>query len=290
MAQAGFNAHLEWIRSAEKAVKEGNYESAARLFLHASTYYGIVNDEPNRKKFAIKSGESLLSAGEACLAQKDVPKAVVLFIKAVGYFRDGGDDELADQHRSKISECYAKLKTNESLKAHNDIRDLKVIGDYFAGRNDLENAIEIFQLTADRAREEGKHVLAAGLFRDVGDCYRVLKDLGFAAKSYGAAADMFLLCDNFFEAARHYCESSFHFILAGELQEASVMAAKAGFACDVGQIDVILNDLSEVCRLLSQKSLDEAEERWNKIRKKFKKSYVDMVDSCFKALNAPETA
>ncbi len=49
MAQTGFNAHLEWIRSAEKAVKEGNYESAARLFLHVSTYYGVVNDEPNRK-------------------------------------------------------------------------------------------------------------------------------------------------------------------------------------------------------------------------------------------------
>jgi hypothetical protein len=49
MAQTGFNAHFEWIRSAEKAVKEGNSESAARLFLHVSTYYGVVNDEPNRK-------------------------------------------------------------------------------------------------------------------------------------------------------------------------------------------------------------------------------------------------
>jgi tetratricopeptide (TPR) repeat protein len=281
----GFNAHLEWIRSAEKAVKEGNYESAARLFLHVSTYYGVVNDELNRKKFAVKSGESLLSAGEACLAQKEVLKAIMFFIKTVGSFRDGGDDELAERHKSKINECYAKLKVDGSLKANNNVRDLKTIGDYFVGGNDLEDAVEIFQLTADRAREEGKHVLAAGLFRDIGDCHRTLKDFGAAAKSYGAAADMFLLCDNFFEAARHYCESCFSFILAGELQEASVMAAKAGFACDVGQIDVILNDLSEVCRLLSQRSLDEAEERWNKIRKKFKKSYVDMVDSCFRALS-----
>jgi tetratricopeptide (TPR) repeat protein len=286
MVQTGLNAHLEWIRSAEKAIKEGNYESAARLFLHASTYYGIVNDEPNRKKFAIKSGESLLSAGEVCLAQKGVIKAIMFFIKAIGSFRDGGDNELAERNKSKINECYAKLKVDSSLKVNNNIRDLKTIGDYFVGGNDLEDAVEIFQLTADRAREEGKHVLAAGLFRDVGDCHRALKNFGAAAKSYGKAADMFLLCDNFFEAARHYCESCFYFILTRELQEASVMAAKADFACDVGQIDVILNDLSEVCRLLSQKSLDDAEECWNKIRKKFKKSYVDMVDSCFKALSA----
>jgi tetratricopeptide (TPR) repeat protein len=286
MAQTGLNAHFEWIRSAEKAVKKGNYESAARLFLYASTYYGIVNDEPNRKKFTVKSGESLLSAGEAYLAQKNIVKAIIFFIRAFGSFRDGGDNELAERYKYKINECYAKIKADDSLKANNNIRDLKAIGDYFVGGNDLEDAVEIFQLIADRAREEGKHVLAAGLFRDMGDCHRTLKNFGAAAKSYGKAADMFLLCDDFFEAARHYCESCFYFILAGELQEASVMAAKAGFACDVGQIDVILNDLSEVCRLLSQKSLDEAEEYWNKIRKKFKKSYVDMVDSCFKVLSA----
>ena len=90
--------------------------------------------------------------------------------------------------------------------------------------------------------------------------------------------------DNHFEAARHYCESGFTFILVGKLKEASVVAAKAGIACDIGRIDIILNDLSEVCRLLSEKSLDEAEERWNKIKMKFKRSYADLVDSCFESL------
>ncbi len=290
MAQAGFNAHLEWIRNAEKADREGDHESAARLFLHVSTYYGIAKDEPNRKKFAVKSGESLLNAGEACLAQKDVSKAIVLFIKAVGSFRDGGDDELAELNKSKVSECYEKLRTGDSLKSHGNLWGMKAVGAYFAERNELETAVEVFQLLAERARAEERHVLAAGLYRDVGDCHRSMENREAAAKSYGAAADMFLLCDNFFEAARHYCESSFQFVLARELQEASVMAAKAGFACDAGKIDVILNDLSEVCRLLSQESLGEAEACWNKIRRKFKKSYADMVESCFKAVNALGTS
>jgi hypothetical protein len=152
-------------------------------------------------------------------------------------------------------------------------------------KNDLENGINLFSLAAEKMREEGRNILAAGLYRDIGDCYQALKEFGVAGKSYGTAADLFLLCDNYFEAARHYCESSFLFILAGRLQEASVAAAKAGFACDTGRIDVILNDLSEVCRLLCEGSLGEAEVRWGKIRMKFKRSYVDLVNSCFVSLS-----
>lgn len=289
MAQSAFNAHLEWVRNAEKADREGDHGSAARLYLHVSAYYGIAKDEPNRKKYAVKSGESLLKAGEACLAQNDVPKAIALFIRAICSFRDGGDDELAELHKGRISDCYAQLRIGDSLKSQGDLREMKAVGDYFAGRNELETAVEVFQLLAERAREEDKHVLAAGLFRDVGDCRQASGNLKAAARSYGASADMFLLCDNFFEAARNYCESSFTSILAGELQEASVMAAKAGFACDAGKIDVILNNLSEVCRLLSQGFLEKAEDRWAKIRRKFKKSYVDMVDSCIRTLYEQET-
>ena len=285
MAQSAFNAHLEWIRDAEKSDREGDYESAARLFLHVSAYYGIAKDESNRKKFAVKSGESLLKAGEMCLAHKDIPKAIVHFIRAVNSFRDSGDHELIKQHKDRIGECYAQLRIGDSLKSSGDLREMKAVGDYFAGRNELETAVEVFQILAEKARAEEKHALAAGLYRDVGDCHRSTGNHKAAARSYGASADMFILCENFFEAARHYCESSFQHIFDGNFQEASIMAAKAGFACDAGKIDVILNDLSEVCRLLSQKSLDEAKECWNKIRKKFKKSYVDMVDSCFRAIS-----
>jgi len=290
MAQLAFNAHLEWIRNAEKAEREGDHESAARLYLHVSAYYGIAKDEPNRKNFIIKSGSSLLKAGEACLTQNDVPKAIVHFIRAVNSFRDGGDEELAELHKGRIGECYAQLRIGDSLKSLGDLREMKAVGDHFAGRNELETAAEVYQLLAERARAEERHDLTAGLYRDFGDCHRSMGNHKAAARSYGSAADMFLLCDNFFEAARHYCESSFQHVLGGELQEASVMAAKAGFACDAGKIDVILNDLSEVCTLLSQRSLDEAEARWSKIRRKFKKSYVDMVDSCFRTLYAQETS
>jgi tetratricopeptide (TPR) repeat protein len=287
MAQTGFNVHLEWIRSAEKAVKEGNYEVAARLFRHVSTYYGIINDEPNRRKFAVKTGESYFNTGEVHLANEDFSKAIMFFIKATDSFREGEDEKLVERCKYKIDECYIAIKKDSSLKVHSNARDLKAIGDYFVRKNDLENGVQLFQLAADKAREEGKSILAAGIYRDIGDCHQALKGFEAAGKNYGTAADLFLMCDNHFEAARHYCESSFLFILAGKLQEASVMAAKAGFACDIGRIDVILNDLSEVCRLLSEKSLDEAEERWSKIRMKFKKSYVDVVDSCFESLSKP---
>jgi tetratricopeptide (TPR) repeat protein len=286
MAQTGFNAHLEWIRTAEKAVKEANYESAARLYRHVSAYYGIINDELNRKKYAVKTGESYLDAGEAHLAQKDFIKAIIFFIKAADSFHEGEDEELTKRCEPKINECYIAVTKDGSLKAHSPIRDLKAIGDYFVGKNDLENGATLYQTLADKAREEGKHVLAAGLYRDVGDCHRALKDLEASAKCYSTAADLFLLCNNYFEAARHYCESGFMFIRAGKLQEASAAAAKASFSCDLGGIDVILNDLSEVCRLLSEKSFDEAEERWNKIRMKFKRSYADLVDSCFELLTS----
>jgi len=284
MSQTGFNTHLEWIRAAEKAAKEGNYESAARLYRHVSTYYGIINDELNQKKYAVKTGESYLGAGETYLVQKDYLKAITFFIKAADSFREGNDEELTRTSEAKINECHAMMKKDSSQRVYYNARDLKAIGDYFAGKGDLENSNIIYQAAAEKAREEGKNVLAAGLYRDVGDCHRALSDFEAAAKNYGVAADLFLLCDNHFEAARHYCESGFSFILAGKLQEASGAAAKAGFSCDVGRIDIILNDLSEVCRLLSEKSLDEAEERWNKIRMKFKRSYADLVDSCFESL------
>jgi tetratricopeptide (TPR) repeat protein len=281
MAQTGFNAHLKWIRSAEKAVKEGNYESAARLFRYVSTYYGIIGDEPERKKYAVKTGESFLGAGEAYLAQKDLLKSIVFFIKASDFFREAGDEELNERCESKINEYYAAIRRDSSAKIRSDTRDLEAIGDYFVGKNDLKNSAELYQTAANKAHEEGKHVLAAGLYRDVGDCHQELNNFEAAARNYGIAADLFLLGDNHFEAARHYCESGFLYIRAGKLQEASVAAAKAGFACDVGRIDIILNDLSEVCKLLSEKSLDEARERWNKIKMKFKKNYVELVDSCF---------
>ncbi|MEM2887927.1 MAG: hypothetical protein QXR42_00405 [Candidatus Bathyarchaeia archaeon] len=284
MSRTRFNEHLEWIREAENAIEKGNFESAARFFRYVSTYYGMVNDEPNRKKFAVKTGESYLSAGEACLAQNELFKATTFYVKASSFFNEGGDEEKKKVCELKILQCQKNL-TREGMETDiDDIRELKAIGDYFADKGELASSLAFYQTAADKARKQEKTALAAGLYRNIGDCFKALKDFEAAAERYATAGDLFLLCGNYFEAARHFCESGFFFIRVGKHQKASIVAAKASLACNTEGIDVILDDLSEVCKLLSQKSLDEAKERWSKIRIKFKRSYIELVDSCFESM------
>jgi len=284
MSQTSFNEHLKWVKEAEKAIEKGDFESAARLFRYVSTYYGMINDETNQQKFAVKTGEAYLSAGEACIAQNELFKATTFFVKAADSFSKGENEEKKKVCELKILQCQKRLEKEDIQSTCDDVRDLKAIGDYFADRNELVSSLAFYQSAAEKARKQEKIALAAGLYRNVGDCFKVLKDFEAAAERYATAGDLFLLCGNYFEAARHFCESGFYFIRVGKHQKASIVAAKAGLACNTGRIDVILDDLSEVCKMLSQKSLDEAEERWSKIRMKFKRSYVELVDSCFKSI------
>jgi len=185
---------------------------------------------------------------------------------------------------SAIQRYYAWVTKDGLTEIHGDANDLKGVGDYFAKNGDFERAIDCYQTAADKAFKEEKLALSGGLYRDAGDCYQRLKDSESAAKIYATAAEMYSRCQEYFEAAWHYCQSGFLFIRAGRLKEATLMARKAGFACSEGRIDVLLNDLCHICTLLGERSLSEAEERWHKVRMKFKGSYANLIDSCFQAL------
>jgi len=63
------------------------------------------------------------------------------------------------------------------------------------------------------------------------------------------------------------------------------MASRAESICREDEINVILNDLASICRLLSEGSIHEAKKKWDKIRIKLKKNYVKIINSCFRSMN-----
>ncbi len=284
MSQNYDGARIEWERLAEKAIKKHDYEDAARFFHYVTISFGLANDESNQKKYANKTGECYLQGARKLEDENDFLKAILLCIKATNSFQEGGSEESSKLCDSVIRKYYALIARYGLTRIDGDAHNLKGVGDYFFNNGDLEKAIECYRTAAEKAFKEDKLALSGGLYRDVGDCYQRLKDFENAAKTYATAADMYFNCQEYFEAASHYCESGFLFIHVGRLKEASIMARKAGFSCDEGCIDILLNDLSYICRLLSERSLYEAEERWKKIRMKFKRSYIDLIDSCFRAL------
>lgn len=286
MAQGYGDAYLEWIKSAEEASEKEDYEAAARLYRHVTIHFGVNNDLPNQRKYAIKTGECHLKAARNHLAKNDLVKTVLSCAKAYGFFIEGGHENLAASCDAMIKECYDAIRSQGIAASNISNKDLKLLGDYFVKKGIFEDAAKCYQAAAENACENGKVVLAGGLYRDVGDCYRMLGDFEKAAENYATAGDMFLKGQKHFEAAQHYCQSGFLFIIAGKLDEASVVANKASLACDEGGIDVIMNDLSKICRLLSEKALVDAGELWSRIRMKFKGSYANLIDSCFDFLRS----
>ena len=166
MAQNYRRAHFEWMRLAEEAVRNSDYEVAARSLRYVSVYFGLVDDSSKRREFAKKAGECFLQAAREFENRKDLPKAVLLCIKA----------------------------------------------------------------------------------------------------------------------ARYYCESGFLFIRVYDLDKAHSMAGRAGTACVKGQIDVILNDHTLLCLLLSKGDLQMAADLWSRIRREFRRSIVESIDSCFEVV------
>ena len=47
---------VEFKFLAERARNRGDYETAARFFRYLMVHFGVVNDEANRRRFAVKSG------------------------------------------------------------------------------------------------------------------------------------------------------------------------------------------------------------------------------------------
>jgi len=276
--------HLEWVRMAELAVENKDYERAAHLYKYVTVHFGLLNDTENMRKFSVKAGECYFNVGRD-LQDRDPLKAIQFYIKASRCFREGGERGRADKCDDLIENLYESILRNGKMDSYGDAYSLKDFGDYFVSRS-IEKAAECYRRAAEKALKDGKMRLSGSLYGILGECYSKLDRYEAAAESYAKSASICYECREFFESAWRYCLSGFHFILAGKMDLASAMAARAESICREDQINVILNSLAAVCRLLSQGSLHEAKSLWDRFRWKFKKNYAEMVDLCFQRLNS----
>lgn len=268
------------IKLAENALRIGNYEDASRFFRYLMMHFGAINDEPNKRIFAIKAGECCMLAAEKA---RGSPRALILSVRAAEAFQEGGELEMARLCSSKIWEHYATINEGEPRRESEVVHALKVFGDYLVSSGNLEKAAIVYSHAAKNASESGRILLAGGLCRDAGDCYRKIGNLECAIEYYTKAADAYLHCREYFEAAWNYCKVSLIFTCLGKMKDAFQAAEKAESACYRGEIGIFLKDLSRICKLLSQGALNEAEENWNKIRAKFSGENARLVESSFQA-------
>ena len=274
------NAHLQWLKMAEEAIKRRDYETAARFYKYVSVHFGLQNNSEKLKAFTVKTGECYLKAAENLWSSNKPLESLLFLIKASNCFADGEDKQKARKCDLIIKSRYELIRKNGTIERCNDAYKLKRIGDYFIN-HDFEKAIECYEAAAEKAFNSGKLNLSGSIYGTLGECYMAVKRYGDAAERYARSAEIYNQCREYFEAAWRYCISGFHFILSGDPKKALDMAVKAELACEKDEINVLLNDLASVCRLLSEGRLNEALRRWRKIRNKFKKSYAEIVDSCF---------
>jgi len=280
------DAYLGWLKLAEEAAKRSEYEAAARFYRYVAVHFGLLNDLDNMKNFTIKTGECCFNASKKLWNSNPI-KALIFCIHASNCFKEGGDKQRAKECDQMIEGYYDSIRRNGIIKSCKDTHDLKRIGDYLVNHN-LEKSIECYEAAAEKAFEAGKLNLSGSLYGILGECYMALKRYEDAAESYARSAEIHHECQEFFRAAWHYCISGFCFILAKNVKKAFVMASRAELVCREDDIRVILNDLASICRLLSEGSVWEARRIWGKIRMKFKKDYIQLIDSCFRAVNSNE--
>lgn len=269
---------------AERAFRSGDYEVAARIFHRLTVYYGILNDELNRRRFALRAGECYMLAAEGL---NDPSKAMMLCFRAALSFIDGGDFERTRVCCLKIWEYYTLIIGKDDFRWDGEsIHTLKLAGDLLADCGDLARAATIYHSAAERAIGIGKYQLAGGLYRDAGDCYKRMDRVDLALESYLRAAEAYFRCSSHFEAAWNYCEASFMLLHLNRFREALEAAERAELACREGQIEVFLKDLSHICWLLSRGLVNDAEKYWNRIRAKLRGEYVRLVEASFRAVKS----
>lgn len=276
------NSHkiLETINAAEKLFKKGDYENAALLFQYLTVFFGAAKAEGQKRIFAGKTGESYRRAAEKI---RGSARAIMLCIRAAEAFRESGNIEMAKACELKAWEYYSMVEDEEFSKGGENIQALKIFGDHLLENNNFKGAVLLYEKAAEKALKYGRLLLAGRLYEDAVECYREMGNLGQAALVSIKAADIYLNCREYFEAAWNYCKAGFIFIQLNRMKEAMEAAEKAEVACERGEIKIFLRDLSRICRLLSQGLLNEAEENWGKIRGKFNRRYIQLIESSFQS-------
>lgn len=265
---------------AENYLRKGDYENAARFFRYLMVHFRMAKDNPNYRKFAIKAGECYMRAAEKVNSSA---KAVMLYHRAVEAFQEAGSTEMIHLCSSKMWESYAAMRGSKFGEDSESLHAFKIAGDYFMDSGDFKKAAIIYQDIAEKALKSGRLLLAGGLYRDVGVCHQRMDDLNKAVDFYVRAADLYFKCQEYFEAAWNYCRAGFLLIRLRRLKEASDIAERAELACHEGQMEIFLRDLSYICKLLSQGLVYEAEENWKRIKWKFNRKYIQLVEDSFQA-------
>jgi len=281
--------YLSWIRVAEEALKEGDYGVAAHYFRRVANYFWLIRDKGEFEAFARRACECHLRAAEGMWNRGDHLRASSFYGMAAGGFREIGDKTKAESCDQRVSECYETIVREGFSSFLGGVKDLRRMGDHFEAEGKQERAAKCYREAAERAIKEGKLAVAAGLYRDAGECHRLLNDPEGAAKAYEKAADSYFKGERYFEAAWHYNLAGFLLISMRRFNEAQKLAGSAEIACLEGRVTVLLNHLTRVCEGLSKGNTLEAQEEWGKIRRKFKVEYATLVDNCFKALQEAHT-
>jgi len=281
--------YLAWIRVAEEALKEGDYGVAAHYFRRVANYFWLIRDDREFEAFARRACDCHLRAAEGMWSKGNYLGASSFYGIAAEGFREIGDETKAEKCDQRVSECYETIVREGFSSFSGGVKDLRRMGDHFEAEGNQERAARCYMEAAERAAKEGKLAVAAGLYRDAGECQRLLKDLEGAAKAYEEAAENYFKGERYFEAAWHYNLAGFLLISMRRLNEAYKLAVRAEIACLEGRVTVLLNHLTRVCGNLSKGNALEAQEEWGKIRRKFKAEYATLVDGCFKALKEAHT-
>jgi len=281
--------YLSWIRVAEEALREGDYGVAAQYFRRVANYFWLIRDKGEFEAFTRRACECHLRAAESMWNKGDHLEASSFYGMAAEGFREIGDKTEAEKCDQRVSECYETMVREGFSSFPGGVKDLRRIGDYFEAEGNPEKAGKCYGEAAERAAKEGKLAVAAGLYRDAGECHRLLKDPEGAAKAYEKAAENYFKEERYFEAAWHYNLAAFLLISMRRFNEAQKLAGRAESACLEGRVTVLLNHLTRMCEHLSRGKTLEAREEWGKIGRKFKAEYATLVDGCFKALEEAHT-
>ncbi len=273
---------LEWIRFAEESIRKGDHEKAAGHLWRIAHYFKLNKDIATFREYARRTGDCYVRAAEQLWSAGRCGEASRLYIKAAECYMEIEDHRSAENCDLKIHQCYAAITKNGLKDYDGSPQDLKSIGDYFRETKKPEKAGECYEAAARKAENDGKTMLAGGLFTDAGDISWLLKDVEKTIDNYARAADNYLRSEKHFEAAWYYIISGFLLASLKRFRESTAMAKKAKYACAAGDILILLNKLSRICEHLSKGRSYEAEVEWLRIKSKFKKEYVGLIDSCFR--------
>ncbi|MEM2905728.1 MAG: hypothetical protein QW057_04150 [Candidatus Bathyarchaeia archaeon] len=280
MQSRGFEC-LSWIREAEEALRRADYETAAAHLRRVVVYLRAAQELDLYPRYVRKLCDSYLAAADARRTKGDVVQAAFYYRAAASCLWDLGDEPGAAKCKQLVTEYYDSLLRSGFAGVKATPKDLKGIGDYLKASARMLDGAECYLRAARAASEDGKTLLAAGLFRDAADAHREAGETRLAVRDYERAAEHYARAGLDFEAAWHLIIASFLQTSLGEKPKAEALAQRALQVSVRSRIPVLINELAYTAIFLAQGNVVEAREQWGYVRRKLTPSYVSVVEKSF---------